>query len=126
MSPDVLLECPRTSFRDVLRVNVTERVWIFPISDYVLNLPFFRPSLSVLKESRNNFKSRQTIFSRSEGDKTAAQLVQVHLTLSKSAIVVDEKGNFLQIFLHQSVLVDSSPEKRGAMTVTQDSRTHIR
>ena len=30
MSPDVLLECPRTSFRDVLRVNVTERVWIFP------------------------------------------------------------------------------------------------
>ena len=31
MSPDVLLECPRTSFRDVLRVNVTERVWIFPL-----------------------------------------------------------------------------------------------
>ena len=30
MSLDVLLECPRTSFRDVLRVNVTERVWIFP------------------------------------------------------------------------------------------------
>ena len=30
MSPDVLLECPRTSFRDVLRVNVMERVWIFP------------------------------------------------------------------------------------------------
>ena len=30
MSPDVLLECPRTSFRDVLRVNVTERVWISP------------------------------------------------------------------------------------------------
>ena len=27
MSPDVLLECPRTSFGDVLRVNVTERVW---------------------------------------------------------------------------------------------------
>ena len=31
MSLDVLLECPRTSCRDVLRVNVTERVWIFPI-----------------------------------------------------------------------------------------------
>ena len=30
MSPDVLLECPRTSFRDVLRVNVTERVWHSP------------------------------------------------------------------------------------------------
>ena len=30
MSPDVLLECPRTSFRDVLRVNATERAWIFP------------------------------------------------------------------------------------------------
>ena len=30
MSPDVLLECPRMSFRDVLRVNVTERVWISP------------------------------------------------------------------------------------------------
>ena len=27
MSPGVLLECPRTSFRDVLEVNVTERVW---------------------------------------------------------------------------------------------------
>ena len=27
---DILLECPRTSFRDVLRVNVTERVWISP------------------------------------------------------------------------------------------------
>ena len=27
MSPDVQLECPWTSFRDVLRVNVTERVW---------------------------------------------------------------------------------------------------
>ena len=33
MSPDVLLECPRTSSRDVLRVNVTERVWIFPRED---------------------------------------------------------------------------------------------
>ena len=31
MSPDVLLECPRTSFRDVLRVNVTERVWHSPL-----------------------------------------------------------------------------------------------
>ena len=30
MSPDVLLECPRTSFRDVLRVNVRERVWHSP------------------------------------------------------------------------------------------------
>ena len=30
MSPDVLLECPRTSFMDVLRVNVTERVWHSP------------------------------------------------------------------------------------------------
>ena len=30
MSLDVLLECPRTSFRDVLRVNVTERVWHSP------------------------------------------------------------------------------------------------
>ena len=30
MSPDVLLECPRTSFRYVLRVNVTERVWHSP------------------------------------------------------------------------------------------------
>ena len=30
MSPDVLLECPRTSLRDVLRVNVTERVWHSP------------------------------------------------------------------------------------------------
>ena len=30
MSPDVLLECPRTSFRDVLGVNVTERVWHSP------------------------------------------------------------------------------------------------
>ena len=30
MSPDVLLECPRTSFRDVLRVKVTERVWHSP------------------------------------------------------------------------------------------------
>ena len=28
---DILLECPRTSFRDVLRVNVTERVWHSPI-----------------------------------------------------------------------------------------------
>ena len=27
---DILLECPRTSFRDVLRVNVTERVWHSP------------------------------------------------------------------------------------------------
>ena len=32
MSPDVLLECPRTSFRDVLRVNVTERVWHSPLT----------------------------------------------------------------------------------------------
>ena len=31
MSPDVLLECPRTSLRDVLRVNVTERVWHSPL-----------------------------------------------------------------------------------------------
>ena len=31
MSPDVLLECPRTSFRDVLRVNVTKRVWHSPV-----------------------------------------------------------------------------------------------
>ena len=31
MSPDVLLECPRTSFRDVLRVNVMERVWHSPL-----------------------------------------------------------------------------------------------
>ena len=31
MSLDVLLKCPRTSFRDVLGVNVTERVWIFPL-----------------------------------------------------------------------------------------------
>ena len=31
MSPDLMLECPRTSFRDVLRENVTERVWIFPL-----------------------------------------------------------------------------------------------
>ena len=30
MSPDVMLECPRTSFGDVLRVNVTERVWHSP------------------------------------------------------------------------------------------------
>ena len=30
MSPDVLLEGPRTSFRYVLRVNVTERVWHSP------------------------------------------------------------------------------------------------
>ena len=27
MPHDVLLECPRTSFRDVLGVNITERVW---------------------------------------------------------------------------------------------------
>ena len=27
MPHDVLLECPRTSFRDVLGVNVTESVW---------------------------------------------------------------------------------------------------
>ena len=38
MSPDVLLECPRTSFRDVLRVNVTERVWIFPLVEGKLSL----------------------------------------------------------------------------------------
>ena len=30
MSPDVMLECPRTSFRDVLGVDVTERVWHSP------------------------------------------------------------------------------------------------
>ena len=36
MSPDVLLECPRTSFRDVLRVNVTERVWHSPPSRSLL------------------------------------------------------------------------------------------
>ena len=35
MSPDVLLECPRTSFRDVLRVNVTERVWHSPLNKWV-------------------------------------------------------------------------------------------
>ena len=38
MSPDVLLECPRTSFRDVLRVNVTERVWHSPLPpSFILN-----------------------------------------------------------------------------------------
>ena len=31
MSPDVMLECPRTSFRDVLGVNVTERDWHSPL-----------------------------------------------------------------------------------------------
>ena len=45
MSPDVLLECPRTSYRNVLRVNVTERVWIFPLKgewgvQMVLKEPF--------------------------------------------------------------------------------------
>ena len=30
MSPDILLVCPRTSFRDVLGVNVMERVWYSP------------------------------------------------------------------------------------------------
>ena len=29
-SPDVLLERPRTFFRDVLRVNVAERIWSIP------------------------------------------------------------------------------------------------
>ena len=41
------MECPRTSFRDVLRVNVTERVWHSPppgqpgrkISAFFLRLP---------------------------------------------------------------------------------------
>ena len=47
MSPDVLLECPRTSFRDVLRVNVTERVWIFP---------------PLLRKRRGCFKLRQENF----------------------------------------------------------------
>ena len=37
MSPDVLLECPRTSFRDVLRVNVTERVWHSPLRYIVVD-----------------------------------------------------------------------------------------
>ena len=37
MSPDVLLEGPRTSFRYVLRVNVTERVWIFPVGGRGVN-----------------------------------------------------------------------------------------
>ena len=37
--------------------------------------------------AKRTLKFRQTIYSRSEGDKTAAQLDQVHLTLSKSANV---------------------------------------
>ena len=37
MSPDVLLEGPRTSFRYVLRVNVTERVWHSPQWDIGAN-----------------------------------------------------------------------------------------
>ena len=50
MSPDVLLECPRTSFRDVLRVNVTERVWHSPPSALTVSkCENFGPIFPILK-----------------------------------------------------------------------------
>ena len=54
MSLDVLLECPRTSFGDVLRVNVTERVWHSPIPCGDILMPFLgKPHLNSLQNGES-------------------------------------------------------------------------
>ena len=116
MSPDVLLECPRTSFRDVLRVNVTERVWIFPCIER--------------RDPNNAFsKHLQEHHPAREGDKMAFQFkvartfrsslmrqiweaVKIHG--SKATIVLNSKAEWMQPAIDR-IVVTREPQDQQPM-----------